>query len=128
MLVFYGFLYMFFVVYFIIFEVRKGYLFGIIGLMFIFIVVGVVFLVVCFLWVNKYYFILVVKYGGKLFVEVCLILMMLSCWFIFIGMFIFVWFLYLYLIWVGFCFVGFFVGFGFIFLYNVVNNYFVDFY
>jgi hypothetical protein len=54
--------------------------------------------------------------------------MMVSCWFIPIGLFIFAWTSYPRLNWAGPAFGGFPVGFGFIFLYNSANNYLVDSY
>lgn len=68
------------------------------------------------------------QYNGDPPAEVRLIPMMLSCWFIPIGLFIFAWTSYHDLIWVGPCLAGFPVGFGFIFLYNSANNYLVDCY
>ncbi|KAK0748355.1 major facilitator superfamily domain-containing protein [Apiosordaria backusii] len=128
MSVLYGLLYMFFVAYPIIFEVRKGYSSGITGLMFIPLAVGVVLSAACSPWVNKHYLKLVAKHNGKPPAEVRLIPMMLSCWFIPIGMFIFAWSSYPHLTWVGPCLAGLPVGFGFIFLYNAANNYLVDSY
>ncbi|KAK4196978.1 putative transporter [Triangularia verruculosa] len=128
MSVLYGLLYMFFVAYPIIFEVRKGYSSGITGLMFIPIAVGVVLSAACSPWVNKHYLTLVAKHNGKPPAEARLIPMMLSCWLIPIGMFIFAWSSYPHLTWVGPCLAGLPVGFGFIFLYNAANNYLVDSY
>ena len=54
--------------------------------------------------------------------------MMISCWCIPIGLFIFAWTSYPRLTWVGPALGGFPVGFGFIFLYNSANNYLVDSY
>ena len=54
--------------------------------------------------------------------------MMVSCWLMPIGLFIFAWTSYPHLSWVGPCIAGFPVGFGFIFLYNAANNYLVDCY
>ncbi|KAL1837706.1 hypothetical protein VTJ49DRAFT_3503 [Mycothermus thermophilus] len=128
MSVLYGLLYMFFVAYPIVFQVRKGYSAGITGLMFIPIAVGVVLAAVCSPFVNNHYLKLVVKHNGRPPAEVRLIPMMLSCWFIPIGLFIFAWTSYPWLIWVGPCLAGLPVGFGFIFLYNAANNYLVDSY
>lgn len=128
MSVLYGLLYMFFVAYPIIFEVRKGYSSGITGLMFIPIAVGVILSAMCSPLVNKHYLTLVAKHNGKPPAEVRLIPMMISCWFIPIGLFIFAWTSYKRLIWVGPCLAGLPVGFGFIFLYNSANNYLVDSY
>ena len=128
MSVLYGLLYMFFVAYPIIFEARKGYSHGITGLMFIPVAVGVILSAACSPLVNKHYIKLVHKYHGKPPAEVRLIPMMLSCWFIPIGLFIFAWTSYKDLIWVGPCLAGLPVGFGFIFLYNSANNYLIDSY
>ncbi|TKA69081.1 hypothetical protein B0A49_06621 [Cryomyces minteri] len=78
--------------------------------------------------VNKHYLGLVAKHGGNPPAEVRLVPMMLSCWFIPIGLFIFGWTSYPRLSWVGPALGGFPVGFGFIFLYNSANNYLVDSY
>ncbi|GAB1310728.1 Synaptic vesicle transporter SVOP [Madurella fahalii] len=128
MSVLYGLLYMFFVAYPIIFEVRKGYSPGITGLMFIPVAVGVVCSAACAPWVNKHYLSLVAKHNGKPPAEARLIPMMISCWFIPIGLFIFAWTSYKHLTWVGPCLAGLPIGFGFIFLYNSANNYLVDSY
>ncbi|KAK5658912.1 hypothetical protein OQA88_1726 [Cercophora sp. LCS_1] len=128
MSVLYGLLYMFFVAYPIVFEKGKGFSPGTTGLMFIPLAVGVVLSAVCSPLVNKHYLKMVAKYNGKPPAEVRLIPMMLSCWFIPIGLFIFAWTSYPHLTWVGPCLAGLPVGFGFIFLYNAANNYLVDSY
>lgn len=128
MSVLYGLLYMFFVAYPIVFQVGKGYTAGITGLMFIPIAVGVVCSAFCAPLVNKHYLKLCAKYNGHPPPEVRLIPMMISCWFIPIGLFIFAWTSYPRLSWVGPALGGFPVGFGFIFLYNAANNYLVDSY
>jgi MFS family permease len=128
MSVLYGLLYMFFVAYPIIFQKRKGYSAGITGLMFIPIAAGVVLSAMCAPAVNNHYLKMVRKYNGKPPAEVRLIPMMLSCWFVPIGLFIFAWTSYERLTWVGPCLAGLPVGFGFLFLYNAANNYLVDSY
>ncbi|SPQ18500.1 9546dfef-2f69-4169-988a-2ecb98ad9bb6 [Thermothielavioides terrestris] len=128
MSVLYGLLYMFFVAYPIIFQARKGYSAGTTGLMFIPIAVGVVLSATLAPFVNKHYLTLVAKHRGRPPAEVRLIPMMVSCWFIPIGLFVFAWTSYRRLTWVGPCLAGFPVGFGFIFLYNSANNYLVDSY
>ena len=128
MSVLYGLLYMFFVAYPIIFQKRKGYSAGITGLMFIPIAVGVVLSAMCAPAVNNHYLKMVRKYNGKPPAEVRLIPMMLSCWFVPVGLFIFAWTSYERLTWVGPCLAGLPVGFGFLFLYNAANNYLVDSY
>lgn len=128
MSVLYGLLYMFFVAYPIVFQEGKGYSAGITGLMFIPLAVGVVMSAFCSPFVNKHYLKLSAAHGGKPPPEVRLVPMMISCWAIPIGLFIFAWSSYPRLSWVGPCLAGWPVGFGFIFLYNSANNYLVDSY
>jgi hypothetical protein len=96
--------------------------------MFIPIAIGVLLSAACAPLVNKHYLTLVAKHNGKPPAEARLIPMMLSCWFIPIGLFIFAWTSYPELSWVGPALGGAPVGFGFIFLYNSANNYLVDSY
>ncbi|KAF6841058.1 major facilitator superfamily transporter [Colletotrichum musicola] len=128
MSVLYGLLYMFFVAFPIIYQKRKGYSASTTGLMFLPLAVGVLCSAACSPWVNKHYLTLVRKHSGNPPAEARLIPMMLSCWFIPIGLFIFAWTSYPNLHWAGPAFGGFPVGFGFIFLYNSANNYLVDSY
>jgi MFS family permease len=128
MSVLYGLLYMFFVAFPIIYQKGKGYSAGKTGLMFTPVAVGVVASACCSPWVNKHYLTFVHKHNGKPPAETRLIPMMLSCWFIPIGLFIFAWTSYSELSWAGPAMGGFPVGFGFIFLYNSANNYLVDSY
>jgi len=128
MSVLYGLLYMFFVAYPIIFQKGKGYSAGTTGLMFIPIAIGVLLSAACAPLVNKHYLSLVEKHNGKPPAEARLIPMMISCWCIPIGLFIFAWTSYPRLTWWGPALGGFPVGFGFIFLYNSANNYLVDSY
>jgi hypothetical protein len=128
MSVLYGLLYMFFVAFPIVFQEGKKYSAGITGLMFIPLAIGVLGSAACAPLVNKHYLKMSAKYNGKPPAEIRLIPMMLSCWFIPIGLFIFAWTSYTDLIWVGPALGGFPVGFGFIFLYNSANNYLVDSY
>lgn len=128
MSVLYGLLYMFFVAYPIIYQGGKGYTAGITGLMFIPLALGVIAAACCAPLVNKNYMKLSNRYNGKPPAEIRLIPMMISCWAIPIGLFIFAWTSYASLNWVGPCLGGFPVGFGFIFLYNAANNYLVDSY
>lgn len=128
MSVLYGLLYMFFVAYPIVYQQGKGYTAGITGLMFIPIALGVLASAVCAPLVNKHYLSLCEKHNGSPPPEVRLVPMMVSCWFIPIGLFIFAWTSYTHLSWVGPAIGGFPVGFGFIFLYNSANNYLVDSY
>ena len=128
MSVLYGLLYMFFVAYPIIFQKGKGYSASTTGLMFIPLAVGVVLSAFCSPWVNDHYRRLISVHPGLPPPELRLIPMMISCWCIPIGLFIFAWTSYPRLTWVGPALGGFPVGFGFIFLYNSANNYLVDAY
>lgn len=128
MSVLYGLLYMFFIAFPIVYEKGKGYSASTTGLMFIPVAVGVVLSAMCAPLVNKHYLTLVAKHNGHPPAEVRLIPMMLSCWFIPIGLFIFAWTSYTELSWAGPAMGGLPVGFGFIFLYNSANNYLVDSY
>jgi multidrug resistance protein len=128
MSVLYGLLYMFFVAFPIIYQEGKGYSAGITGLMFIPIALGVLSSAACAPLVNRHYLSLCRKYNGSPPAEARLIPMMVSCWFIPIGLFIFAWSSYPHLSWAGPAIGGFPVGFGFIFLYNAANNYLVDSY
>ena len=91
--------------------------------MFIPLGVGVLGGAACSPFVNKHYLSLCRKHGGHPPAEARLIPMMLSCWLIPIGLFIFAWTSYPQLSWVGPALGGLPVGFGFIFLYNSANNY-----
>jgi multidrug resistance protein len=128
MSVLYGLLYMFFVAFPIIYQEGKGNSAGITGLMFIPLAIGVVASACCAPWVNAHYLKMCDKHNGAPPPEVRLFPMMISCWFIPIGLFIFAWTSYSELSWVGPAIGGFPVGFGFIFLYNAANNYMVDSY
>jgi multidrug resistance protein len=128
MSVLYGLLYMFFVAYPIVYEQGKGFSHGKTGLMFLPLAVGVICSAVCAPLVNADYLKRCKKYNGNPPAEVRLIPMMLSCWFVPIGLFIFAWSSYPRISWAGPAFAGFPVGFGFIFLYNSANNYLVDSY
>lgn len=128
MSVLYGLLYMFFVAFPVVYQGGKGWSASDTGLMFIPLAIGVLCSAACAPFVNKHYIGLVEKHGGKPPAEVRLIPMMVSCWFIPVGMFIFAWTSYPRLHWIGPAIGGFPVGFGFIFLYNSANNYLVDSY
>ena len=119
---------MFFVAFPIIYQKGKGYSAGKTGLMFIPVAVGVLISAVCSPLVNRHYLTLVQKHNGHPPAEARLIPMMISCWCIPIGLFIFAWTSYPQLSWAGPAMGGFPVGFGFIFLYNSANNYLVDSY
>ena len=110
------------------YQKGKGYSAGKTGLMFIPLAVGVLLSAACAPLVNKHYLKMVAKHNGKPPAEVRLVPMMLSCWFIPIGLFIFAWTSYSDISWAGPAMGGFPVGFGFIFLYNSANNYLVDSY
>lgn len=128
MSVLYGLLYMFFVAFPIVYQKGKGYSASSTGLMFIPLIVGVLLSAACAPLVNKHYMTLVRKHNGHPPAEARLYPMMVSCWFIPVGLFIFAWTSYTDLHWAGPAFGGFPVGFGFIFLYNSANNYLVDSY
>ncbi|XPS74614.1 Synaptic vesicle transporter SVOP [Ascochyta lentis] len=128
MSVLYGLLYMFFVAFPIVYQKGKGYSASSTGLMFIPLIVGVLLSAACAPLVNMHYMKLVRQHNGHPPAEARLYPMMLSCWFIPIGLFIFAWTSYADLHWAGPAFGGFPVGFGFIFLYNSANNYLVDSY
>jgi len=147
MSVLYGLLYMFFVAYPIVYQKGKGYSASKTGLMvsksrsfshaqkfqltfqkFIPIAVGVILSATASPLVNKHYLSVSKKHNGHPPPEVRLFPMMISCWFIPIGLFIFAWTSYSDLSWAGPAMGGFPVGFGFIFLYNSANNYLVDSY
>ncbi|KAF2203889.1 MFS general substrate transporter [Delitschia confertaspora ATCC 74209] len=128
MSVLYGILYMFFVAYPIVYQEGKGWSAGSTGLMFLPLMVGVLASAACAPIVNRHYMTLVRKHNGNPPAEARLVPMMVSCWFIPIGLFIFAWTSYPSLHWAGPAFGGFPVGFGFIFLYNSANNYLVDSY
>ncbi|KAF4126954.1 Fungal trichothecene efflux pump (TRI12), partial [Geosmithia morbida] len=128
MSVLYGLLYMFFVAFPVVYQEGKGYSAGTTGLTFIPVAVGVVASAFCAPLVNRHYLKMVHRHGGKPPAEVRLIPMMISCWCIPIGLFIFAWTSYPDLSGAGPAMGGFPVGFGFIFLYNSANNYLVDSY
>ncbi|KAM5442358.1 Synaptic vesicle transporter SVOP [Microsporum ferrugineum] len=125
MSILYGLLYMFFIAYPIVYEEGKGYTSGITGLMFIPLAIGVVASAFFAPAVNKHYLTLVAKHNGKPPAETRLIPMMISCWLVPIGIFIFAWTSYPNIHWFGPAIGGLPVGFGFIFLYNSCNNYLV---
>ncbi|GAD92048.1 efflux pump antibiotic resistance protein, putative [Paecilomyces variotii No. 5] len=128
MSVLYGLLYMFFIAFPIVYMEGKGYNEGITGLMFIPLALGVVMSAFCAPFVNNHYLKISAKFNGKPPAEYRLIPMMISCWFIPIGLFIFAWTSYPDVHWIGPAIGGWPVGFGFIFLYNSANNYLVDTY
>ncbi|KAK8196130.1 Synaptic vesicle transporter SVOP [Zalaria obscura] len=128
MSVLYGLLYMFFVAFPIVYQEGKGWSASDTGLMFIPLAVGVLASAACAPLVNMDFLKRSKKYNGKPPAEIRLIPMMISCWFIPIGLFIFAWTSYPHVHWAGPMMGGFPVGFGFIFLYNAANNYLVDSY
>ncbi|KIP04672.1 hypothetical protein PHLGIDRAFT_183272 [Phlebiopsis gigantea 11061_1 CR5-6] len=128
MSVLYGLLYMFFVAFPIVYQGGKGWSASDTGLMFIPLAIGVLLSAACAPIVNRHYKTLCEKHGGIPPPEARLIPMMVSCWFIPLGLFIFAWTSYPHVHWIGPCLGGFPIGFGFIFLYNSANNYLVDSY
>lgn len=91
--------------------------------MFIPLAIGVMMSAICAPFVNKHYLKICAQYNGTPPPEKRLIPMMVSCWFVPMGLFIFAWTSYRDLHWIGPAIGGFPVGFGFIFLYNSCNNY-----
>ena len=131
MSVIYGLLYMFFFAYPVIFGEGKGWTDHMIGLTFIPIAVGVILSSVIAPWINKDYLKRAQPYLDRGEVpppELRLIPMMVGCWFVPVGLFIFAWTSYPRLIWVGPTLAGLPCGFGFLLLYNAANNYLVDSY
>lgn len=131
MSVLYGLLYMFFFAYPVVFMEGKGWNASMTGLMFIPIMVGVLSATAVSPWINKHYNKLCEPYvarGETPPAELRLIPMMVGCWFVPMGLFIFAWTSYPRLSWVGPCLAGFPTGVGFILLYNSANNYIVDSY
>ena len=112
----------------IVYQEGKGWSASNTGLMFIPLAVGVICSAACAPIVNRDYMRRALKHNGKPPAEVRLIPMMVSCWFIPIGLFIFAWTSAPDVHWAGPMMGGFAVGFGFIFLYNSANNYLVDSY
>jgi multidrug resistance protein len=131
MAVLYGLLYMFFFAYPVVFMEGKGWSAHMTGLTFIPIVVGVLLSTIASPWVNKDY-----NRRSKVFIdrgelpppELRLIPMMVGCWFMPVGLFIFAWTSYPTISWVGPTLAGFPCGIGFILVYNSANNYIVDSY
>lgn len=131
MSVIYGLLYMYFFAYPIVYMKGKGWSASKTGIMFIPIGVGVVISVFCAIFFNKDYKKRAQKYkdrGERPPPELRLIPMMIVCWCVPIGLFIFAWTSYPSVSWAGPCFSGLLTGFGFCALYNPGNNYIVDSY
>lgn len=131
MSVVYGLLYMFFFAYPIVFMEGKGWSAGKTGLTFIPIAIGVILSSVLAPWINKDYNRRAQVYidrGEVPPAELRLYPMMIGCWFVPVGLFIFAWTSYPSLIWVGPTLAGFPCGLGFLLLYNSANNYLVDSY
>ncbi|KAI5962284.1 NAG4 [Candida pseudojiufengensis] len=131
MAVVYGLLYMFFFAYPVIYMEGKGWSASKTGIMFIPIGVGVIIATMAAPFFNNDYNKRAQKYrdrGELPPAELRLIPMMISCWFVPIGLFIFAWSSYPRVSWAGPCFAGLAAGFGFCCLYNPANNYIVDSY
>lgn len=107
----------------VVYQEGKGWSAGSTGLMFIPLAIGVLMSAFLSPLINKHYLYMCNKAQGKPPAEYRLIPMMLSCWFVPIGMFIFAWTSYPRIHWFGPAIGGWPVGFGFIFLYNSANNY-----
>src|SRR3984957_19698805 len=113
----------------IVYKTGKNYSAGTTGLMFIPAGIGILLSAACAPLVNQHYLRLCARHPShKPPAEIRLIPMMISCWAIPIGLFIFAWTSYPSLSWAGPAMSGGVVGFGFIFLYNSANNYIVDSY
>lgn len=131
MSVVYGLLYMFFFAYPIIFMEGKGWSASMTGLTFIPIAVGVILSSVIAPWINTDYNRRAQPYRDRGEVpppELRLYPMMIGCWFVPIGLFVFAWTSYPTISWVGPTLAGFPCGLGFLMLYNAANNYMVDSY
>ena len=131
MAVVYGLLYMFFFAYPVIYMEGKGWSASKTGIMFIPIGVGVLIATAAAPFFNKDYNRRAQPYrdrGELAPPELRLIPMMVSCWFVPIGLFCFAWTSYERISWAGPCFSGLAAGFGFCALYNPANNYIVDSY
>lgn len=127
----YGLLYMFFFAFPVVYMEGKGWSASKTGIMFIPIGVGVILSTFAAIFINKDYNKRAQKYrdrGELPPAELRLIPMMVACWFIPIGLFIFAWTSYPTISWAGPCFSGVVTGFGFTTLYNSANNYIVDSY
>ncbi|KAI5950652.1 NAG4 [Candida margitis] len=131
MAVVYGLLYMFFFAYPVVYMEGKGWSASKTGIMFIPIGVGVLIATAAAPFFNRDYNRRAQKYrdrGELPPAELRLIPMMVSCWFVPVGLFAFAWSSYPHVSWAGPCFSGLAVGFGFCCLYNPANNYIVDSY
>ncbi|GMM36154.1 hypothetical protein DASC09_034790 [Saccharomycopsis crataegensis] len=131
MSVIYGLLYMYFFAFPVVFGEGKGWNDGMVGLMFIPIAIGIVIASAASPYVNKMYNKYTAVYIARGEIpppELRLIPMMISCWLIPIGLFIFAWTSYTRLDWVGPAFGAIPCGCGFLLLYNSANNYMVDSY
>lgn len=131
MTVIYGLLYMFFFAFPVVYMEGKGYSASKTGIMFIPIGVGVLLSGVAGLYINKDYNKRAAKYYERDETpppELRLIPMMIGCWFIPVGLFIFAWTSYPRLSFLGPFFASFPIGFGFTILYNSANSYIIDAY
>lgn len=131
MAVLYGLLYMFFFAYPVVFMEGKGWSASMTGLMFIPIMVGVLLATFVSPFINQHYIKISKPYEDRGEVppaELRLIPMMVACWLVPIGLFIFAWTSYPWLTWVGPCLAGLPCGIGFVIIYNSANNYIVDSY
>jgi hypothetical protein len=109
----------------------KGWSAHMTGLTFIPIMVGVIVATMFSPLVNKDYIRRAKVYidrGEAPPPEIRLYPMMIGCWFVPVGLFIFAWTSYPTLTWVGPTLAGFPCGVGFILIYNSANNYVVDSY
>ncbi|CDK27895.1 unnamed protein product [Kuraishia capsulata CBS 1993] len=131
MSIIYGLLYMFFFAYPVVYMEGKGWSASKTGLMFIPVAAGVIAASLVSPLINRNYNRRAQKYidqGTLPPPELRLVPMMISCWFVPIGLFSYAWSSYPRLSWAGPCFSGFACGVGFNMLYNPANNYIVDSY
>lgn len=131
MTVVYGLLYMFFFAFPVVYMEGKGFSASKTGVMFIPIGVGVILSGISGIFINKDYNKRAQKYydkGESPPPELRLIPMMIGCWFIPVGLFIFAWTSYPRLSFLGPFFASFPIGFGFTILYNSANSYIIDSY
>lgn len=131
MSIIYGLLYMFFFAYPIVYSEGKHWGDIKTSLMFIPLGVGVIIATAVSPILNKDYLKRAKRYTDRGELpppELRLIPMMIGCWFVPIGLFVYAWTSYPHVNWAPPCFMGLLCGFGFLMLYNPANNYIVDSY
>lgn len=131
MSVLYGLLYMFFFAYPVVFMEGKGWSASMTGLIFIGVAIGIVIATAAAPFINNDYNRRAESYRieGKIPPpELRLIPMMISCWCVPVGLFIFAWTSFPHVHWIGPAIAGIPSGIGFLLLYNSANNYIIDSY